>query len=102
MSPLEVVVFPITAALLLAATWIGCRMFRARLDAEAELAYLGGRLIEVQEAERDRVAAGVHEGMRQQLALVAFNLEGIQVQFSGSAEQRAELMLLARRVRCIS
>src|SRR3954468_9901014 len=102
MSLLEVLLFVFGAALILVAVGIGMRICRAKLDAEAELAYLGGRLLEVQEAEQTRVAAEVHEGMRQQLALVAFNLEGIQVQFSGSAEQRAELMLLARRVRGIS
>src|SRR4051812_46979225 len=102
MSLLEVLLFVFGAALILVAVAIGMRICRAKLDAEAELAYLGGRLLEVQETERNRVAAEVHEGMRQQLALVAFNLEGIQVQFSGSAEQRAELMLLARRVRGIS
>ncbi|HXQ77198.1 MAG TPA: hypothetical protein VN797_03270, partial [Gemmatimonadaceae bacterium] len=75
MSPLQVVVFAIAAVVLLAAGGIGLRMCRARLHAEAELAYLGGRLLEVQEAERNRIASEVHEGMRQQLALVAFNLE---------------------------
>ena len=102
MLPVEVVLIALVAAILLAALWYGMRTFRAKIDAEAELAQLGGRLLDVQESERSRIASELHDGISQELAVVALNLDDMEDRLTGSSGQRAEIMLLARRVRGIA
>jgi len=102
MLPVEIVLAVLAAAVLLTAFWCGMRTFRAKQDAEAELAQLGGRLLDVQESERSRIASELHDGISQELAVVALNLDDMEVRLTGSSGQRAEIMLLARRVRRIA
>lgn len=102
MLPVEIVLIVLAAAVVLTGFWCGMRAFRAKLDAEAELAELGGRLLDVQESERSRIASELHDGISQELAVVALNLDDMEDRLTGSSGQRAEIMLLARRVRGIA
>jgi len=102
MLSVEIVLIVLAAAILLTAFWCGVRTLRAKLDAEAELAQLGGRLLDVQESERSRIASELHDGISQELAVVALNLDDMEDRLTGSSGQRAEIMLLARRVRGIA
>jgi signal transduction histidine kinase len=78
------------------------RILRAKLNAEAELARLGGRLLEVQEEERVRIAGELHDGISQQLAVVALKLDSLEYRLVGSAGQRADIAILAQRIRTIA
>lgn len=102
MPLLQIVLVVIALAILLAALWSGLRTYRAKREAEAQLAYLAGRLLEVQESERSRIASELHEGISHGLAVVAFNLDSLEGRLTTSAGERAELLLLARRVRGLS
>jgi signal transduction histidine kinase len=101
MPLLQIVLIVIALAILLAALYSGLRTYRAKREAEAQLAYLAGRLLEVQELERSRIALELHEGISHGLAVVAFNLDSLEGRLT-SAGERAELLLLARRVRGLS
>lgn len=99
---LQIVLLLITGAVVLAGLWAALRTCRAKFEAEAELAYLSGRLLEVQESERRRITSELQEGAGQQLEVVALNLDGLENRLTGSSSQRAEIVLLARRVRGIA
>jgi len=102
MTLFQIALTLIVAAALLLALWSAVRTLRAKSNAEAELAYLGGRLLEVQESERARIARELHDGISQQLAVVALKLESLEHRLTGSAGQRADIGLLSQRVRSIA
>ena len=65
---------------------------RRRRRAELELRELTGRLINVQEEERLRIARDIHDDINQRLAMLAVGLESTSQQFgSGSEELRSKL-----------
>ena len=91
----------------LAALVIGIRTAQrarlARQAAEEDLARLGGGLLQVQEAERARIARELHDGISQQLAVVALELDALQSRLPESdGPHRAEVGLLAQGVRTIA
>jgi len=92
----------IIAASLVIALWLALRILRGKWTAETELACLGRQLLDVQEAERSRIAAELHDGISQQLAVVALKLDSLEYRLVGSARQRADIGLLAQRVRTIA
>jgi len=91
----------------MAAVFIGLRAAHrarvARQAAEEDLARLGGGLLQVQEAERARIARELHDGISQQLAVVALELDALQSRLPDSDRQhRAEVAVLAQGVRTIA
>ncbi len=54
----------------------GCVDLTERLEAQARLRELSGRLINAQEEERRRIARELHDDLQQRLALLAIELEG--------------------------
>jgi len=96
------ILIPIVTASLVVALWLMLRILRGKWTAETELAYLGRRLLEVQEGERARIASELHDGISQQLAVVALKLDSLEYRLVGSAGQRADIGLLAQRVRTIA
>jgi signal transduction histidine kinase len=74
---LQIVILLIAGAIVLACHWAALRTCHAKLEAEAELAYLSGRLIEAQESERRRIASEIQNGIGDQLEVVAQNLDGL-------------------------
>jgi signal transduction histidine kinase len=88
---------------LLIAVWFGTRSRWSRLMAEAELARLGGGLLNAQEAERARIARELHDGISQQLAVLALELDALQVRLADSrGSHGADAALLAQRARTIA
>jgi len=96
------ILIPIVTASLVVALWLTLRILRGKWAAETELAFLGRRLLEVQEGERARIASELHDGISQQLAVVALKLDSLEYRLVGSAGQRADIGLLAQRVRTIA
>jgi signal transduction histidine kinase len=92
----------LAAIALAGAFWLTLRVLRAKWTAETELAYVGRRLLEVQDGERTRIAGELHDGVSQQLAVVALKLDSLEYRLVGSARQRADIALLSQRVRTIA
>jgi signal transduction histidine kinase len=74
-----------------------------RSNADAALREVGGRLINSQERERARLAQELHDGIGQQLAMLAVEVQllGLRPPASG-AELRAELDDLSAKIRAMS
>ena len=103
MSLLHVTTLGLALAALLAAAWFGSRARRGRWVAEQELARLGGGLLQAQEAERARIARELHDGISQQLAVLALELDALQGRLADSGEShQADAALLAQRTRTIA
>ena len=85
---LQIGILLVTGAIVLTGLWAALRTCRAKLEAEAELAYLSGRLIEAQESERRRIASELQNGISDQLEVVAQNLDGLEGRLTGSSSQR--------------
>src|SRR5690349_9899510 len=102
MTSLQTQLVLIIASALLVALWSGVRTLRGKLRAEAELAYLGRRLLSVQEAERARIACELHDGISQELAVIGLKLDNLECRLTGSSAQRADVALLGQRVRAIA
>lgn len=103
MSLLHVATLGVALAALLAAVWFGTRARRGRWVAEQELAHLGGGLLQAQEAERARIARELHDGISQQLAVLALELDALQGRLAGSkGSHQADAALLAQRTRTIA
>jgi signal transduction histidine kinase len=102
MSLVHVTIIAVALAALLIGIWSAARARRARWLAEADLARLGGGLLKVQEAERSRIARELHDGISQQLAVVALELDALQSRLPESASPRADVAMLAQAVRTIA
>jgi signal transduction histidine kinase len=103
MSISHLVLTLVALAALLFGIWAATRARRARWVAEEDLARLGSGLLKVQEAERARIARELHDGISQQLALVALELDALQSRVPDSAGlRRADLAVLAQGVRSIA
>jgi PAS domain S-box-containing protein len=57
----------------------GCTDMTERLESQARLHELSGRLIRAQEEERRRVARELHDDLQQRLALLAIEIEGMSL-----------------------
>jgi len=90
------------AVLAVAGIWSVIHAQRVRSIAESELASIGGGLLNAQEAERARIARELHDGISQQLAVLAIELEALQNRLTGSMTLQPEVELLTQRVRSIA
>ncbi|MDF3053567.1 MAG: hypothetical protein K0S19_1672 [Geminicoccaceae bacterium] len=103
MSLLHLVTLGVALAGLLAAVWFGSRARRGRWMAERELTHLGGGLLQAQEAERARIARELHDGISQQLAVLALELDAMQGRLAGvEGSHEADAAMLAQRTRTIA
>jgi signal transduction histidine kinase len=103
MSLVHVTILAAALAALLIGLWSAARARRARWLAEEDLARLGGGLLKVQEAERARIARELHDGISQQLAVVALELDALQGRLPElGSPRRAEIAVLAQGVRTIA
>jgi signal transduction histidine kinase len=103
MSLVHIATLGVALAALLIGGWIGIRARRARWVAEAELVRVGGGLLRAQEAERARIARELHDGISQQLAVLALDLDALQSRLPESRDVgRAEVAQLAEGVRTIA
>jgi signal transduction histidine kinase len=103
MSLSHVALTVVALAALVFGIWAATRARRARWVAEEDLARLGSGLLKVQEAERARIARELHDGISQQLALVALELDALQSRLPDSAGiRRADVAALAQGVRTIA
>jgi signal transduction histidine kinase len=99
----HVALIAVVLAALLIGIWAVTRAHRARRIAEEDLARLGGGLLKMQEAERARIARELHDGISQQLAIVALELDALQSRLPESVSpHRADVALLAQGVRTIA
>jgi PAS domain S-box-containing protein len=74
-----------------------------RKEAERALATVSGRLIEAQEEERHRIARELHDDIRQRLALLSIELQGLaEVRPKSSEELRERAEQLLKRTSQIS
>jgi signal transduction histidine kinase len=78
MSLLDLTFVAVALGALLIGLWSVTQARRAQRLAEDDLAWLGGGLLKVQEAERARIARELHDGISQQLAVVALGLDALQ------------------------
>jgi PAS domain S-box-containing protein len=69
-----------------------------RKQAEEALASVSHKLIEAQEKERTRIARELHDDINQQIALVAFELEGLQENPNLDSGARRQMGTLAQHV----
>ena len=103
MSLLHLVTLGVALAALLAAVWLGSRARRGRWMAERELTHLGGGLLQAQEAERARIARELDDGISQQLAVLALELDAMQDRLAGlGGSYQADAAMLAQRTRTIA
>jgi signal transduction histidine kinase len=103
MSLVHVILVAIALAALLIGLWSAARARRARWLAEDDLARLGGGLLKVQEAERARIARELHDGISQQLAVVALELDALQNRLPElGSPRRADVAVLAQGIRTIA
>lgn len=75
---------------------------RERARGEAVLRDLSGRLIGAQESERAWLAKELHDGLSQELALLAVELDLLTLEPPGLAELTAQLGELSTRVKALS
>jgi signal transduction histidine kinase len=93
----------VALAALLIEVWFGIRARRSRRMAEADLARLGGGLLNAQEAERARIARELHDGISQELAVLALELDALEGRLADSGgSHRADAAILAQRARTIA
>jgi signal transduction histidine kinase len=103
MTQLDVTLIVAALAALLIGLWSAARARRGRRLAEEELARLGGGLLKVQEAERARIARDLHDGISQQLAVVALGLDALQRRLPElGAPRQADVAVLAQGLRTIA
>jgi signal transduction histidine kinase len=103
MSLVHVTLVAIALAALLIGFWSAARAHRARRLAEEDLARLGGGLLRIQEAERARIARELHDGISQQLAVVALELDALQGRLPELGNpRRADVAVLAQGIRTIA
>jgi signal transduction histidine kinase len=99
--PAAIVLAALAVLVLVILTVIRAR--HARWAAEEELMRLGGGFLQVQEAERARIARELHDDISQQLAVVALELDALETGPPDSASQRrARVSSLAQRVRSVA
>jgi signal transduction histidine kinase len=99
----DVTLIAIALAALVIGFWSAARARRARWLAEEDLARLGGGLLRVQEAERARIARELHDGISQQLAVVALGLDAVQRRLPElGSPRRADVAVLAQGIRTIA
>ena len=91
----------VTFILAFVGIWFVFRARRVGFIATPEPVSLDGSLLNAQEAERARLARELHDGISQQLAVLAIELEGVQSHVAGSTLQ-PEMELLTQRVRSIA
>src|SRR3954468_4147461 len=100
---LDVILIAVALAALVIGFWSTTLARRSRWMAEEDLARLGGGLLKVQEAERTRIARELHDGISQQLAVVALGLDAIQRHLPElGSPRRAEVAVLAEGIRTIA
>jgi signal transduction histidine kinase len=93
----------ITPTALILAVWAAVRAGQARRVAEADLSRLSGGLLKMLEAERTRIARELHDDISQQLAVVALELDALELLPSDAPEQlRQVIAALAQRVRGVA
>jgi signal transduction histidine kinase len=103
MSLLDVTLIALAVAALVLGLWSASRARRARWLAEEDLARLGGGLLKVQEAERARIARELHDGISQQLAVVALGLDALHRRLPElGSPRRADVATLAQGIRTIA
>jgi signal transduction histidine kinase len=103
MSLVHVILVAVALAALLIGLWSAARARRARWLAEEDQARLGGGLLQVQEAERARIARELHDGISQQLAVVALELDALQLRLPElRSPHRADVAGLAQGIRTIA
>jgi signal transduction histidine kinase len=101
MHPAQIAFIAFVGTTLAVLVWIACGM-RTRFLAEKEVAHLGTRLLAGQEAERSRIARDLHDGITQQLALVALELDNLERRLAEEGNPRLDVAVLAQRVRTIA
>jgi signal transduction histidine kinase len=103
MTLAHVIVVVVALVALLIGLWSAARARQARRLAEDDLARLGGGLLKVQEAERARIARELHDGISQQLAVVALELDALQGRLPELGNpRRADVAVLAQGIRTIA
>jgi len=103
MSQFPVATLGMALLALLIGVWFVMGARQARWAAEQELAHLGGGLLQAQEAERARIARELHDGISQQLAVLALELDALQGRLDDAdATHKADAAMLAQRTRGIA